>query len=55
MILNLTQLNEFVTYRKFKMDTFETALSLITPNCYMTSLDYTDAYYSLAILPEDRK
>jgi hypothetical protein len=29
MILNLTDLNEFVTYRKFKMDTFETALTLI--------------------------
>jgi hypothetical protein len=55
MILNLTDLNEFVTYRKFKMDTFETALTLLTPNCYMASLDYTDAYYSLAIHTADRK
>jgi hypothetical protein len=55
MILNLTQLNEFVTYRKFKMDTFETALNLITPGCFMTSLDYTDAYYSMSIHPADRK
>jgi ribonuclease HI len=55
MILNMTSLNEFVTYRKFKMDTFETALNLITPGCYMASLDYTDAYYSLAVHLQDRK
>jgi hypothetical protein len=55
MIPNLTQLNEFVTYRKFKMDTFETALNLITKNCFMTSIDYTDAYYSIAIHPDSKK
>jgi hypothetical protein len=55
MILNLTQLNEFVQYRKFKMDTFETAINMITKDCFMTSLDYTDAYYSLAIHTQDRK
>jgi hypothetical protein len=55
MILNLTDLNKFVTYRKFKMDTFETALTLLTPNCYMASLDYTDTYYSLTIRSGDRK
>jgi hypothetical protein len=55
MILNMTALNDFVTYRKFKMDTFETALNLVTPGCFMASLDHTDAYYSLAIHTEDKK
>ena len=47
MILTLVELNKFITKRHFKMDTFETALCLITPNAFMASLDYTDAYYSL--------
>ena len=49
MILNMTALNDFVTYRKFKMDTFETALNMVTPGCYLASIDYTDAYYTLVM------
>ena len=45
MILNLKQLNEFVSYHHLKMDTIQTALKLIRPGCFMASVDLKDAYY----------
>jgi hypothetical protein len=55
MILNLKKLNEFVTYHHFKMDTLETVLNLIRPGMFMASIDFTDAYYSLAVAEHHRK
>ena len=55
MILNLSKLNESIEYHKFKMDTFLTALSLVTPNCYMASIDFKDAYYSVPVKESHRK
>eukprot|EP00794_Sanderia_malayensis_P002379 gene2379-2742_t len=37
------------------MDTLATALKLMTPNCYMTSLDLKNAYYSIPIAKEHQK
>ena len=48
-------LNKFVDYHHFKMDTFCTALKLIRPGCFITSVDLKDAYYSITIAEEDRK
>ena len=55
MILDLSDLNQYIKYRHFKMDTFECARALITKNCYMTSLDFRDAYYTVPIAECDRK
>lgn len=55
MILNLKDLNQYIEYHHFKMDTLETALTMITPGFWFTSLDFTDVYYSLAIHEKDRK
>jgi hypothetical protein len=55
VIFNLKHLNEAVTYRKFKMDTLESAIKLMRPGCFMTSIDLRDAYYSVPITPEHRK
>ena len=55
MILNLKRLNEHVKYRHFKMDTFETAIKLVTPNCFMASIDLKDAYYTVHIAEEHQK
>ena len=55
MILNLSKLNESVEYHKFKMDTFMSAVSLVTPNCYMASIDFKDAYYSVSVKKSHRK
>ena len=55
MILNLKALNRFIAYHYFKMDTFQTAVKLIRPGCFMASVDLRDAYYSILIAIEDRK
>ena len=54
MILNLKDFNENIDYHHFKMDTFECAIKLIKPNCYMASVDLRHAYYSVYISEEDQ-
>ena len=49
VIIDLTRLNTFVTYTHFKMDTFETAKSLISHGCFMACIDLQDAYYTVSI------
>jgi hypothetical protein len=56
MILNLKEFNEtYVVYHHFKMDSFETALKLVKPNCFMASIDLRHGYYSVPIASEHRK
>ena len=49
MILNLKELNEFVVYHHFKMDSLQAAARLMKPGCFMASIDLNDAYYSVPI------
>ena len=49
LIFNLKALNDSVVYHHFKLDTLKATVPLITPWCYMTSLDLKDAYYSIPI------
>ena len=37
------------------METFNKALTLITPNCYMASIDIYNAYFSVPIASQDQK
>ena len=39
MILNLKDLNQHVQYFHFKMETLIDAIRLMTPNCFMGSVD----------------
>ena len=55
MILNLSTLNEHIEYNHFKMERLESAMQLMTKNCFMGSIDLRDAYYSVRIHPESRK
>ena len=55
LILNLKPLNHHVEYHHFKMETLTAALLLISPHCYMASIDLTDAYYSVNVAKTDRK
>ena len=55
MILNLKKLNKEVEHELFKMDTLQVVLNLVFPGCWFLSLDFTDAYYSLAVHPDYRK
>ncbi|MES9883156.1 MAG: reverse transcriptase domain-containing protein [Sedimenticola sp.] len=54
MILNLKQLNEYIVYHHFKMDTFESSLKLIKHNCWMSSIDLRHAYYSVPMLSDQQ-
>ena len=55
VIFNLKKLNKSVTYHHFKMGTLETAIRLMRPVCYMTSIDLKEAYYSIPIAEEHQK
>lgn len=45
----------FVTHHHFKMGSLQTIIKLVTPNCFMASIDMKDAYYSIPTKSEDRK
>lgn len=51
MILNLKKLNTFVEYHLFKMDSLDACATLMSKNCFMASLDLSDAYYSITMAP----
>ena len=53
LILNLKHLNKYLEYKHFKMQTLQTILTLIQPNCYMATIDLKDAYYSVKIYGDD--
>lgn len=55
MILNLKKFNECVAYRKFKMDTIKSVLTMITPGSFMASLDLREAYYMIKICEEHQR
>ena len=55
MILNLKDLNNFVVYKHFKMESLNSVLDLMTPGCFMASIDIKDAYYSVPIAKEHKK
>ena len=49
LILNLKDLNDFVKYEHFKMDSIKTIINMVTRNYFMPTLDLNDAYYGVAI------
>ena len=55
LILNLKKLNEHIVYRHFKMDSLQSAVQPMKPDCWMAVLDLKDAYYSVSIRTEHRK
>lgn len=54
-ILNLKSLNKFITTEHFKLEDLRTARDLMSPDCYMATLDLKDAYYMVSIHENDRK
>lgn len=47
MILDFKKLNKHVQYNHFKMDNFRSVISLVTPNCFLASVDQTRITLSL--------
>ena len=55
LILNLKNLNQYIEHKHFKMESIHSALNLVTPNCWMASVDLKDAYYSVKIAEKSQK
>lgn len=56
LILDLNQFNnQCVEYQHFKMHNLKTALDLVIPKIYMTSIDLSDAYFTVSIHKSHRK
>ena len=55
LILNLRGLNASIEYQQFKMESLTCAAQLMKKNCYMASIDLTDAYYTVPVAVEHRK
>lgn len=54
-VLNLTKLNGFIHYEHFKQENINFALDLIQKDDFLTSIDLTDAYFSVRIHKDFRK
>jgi hypothetical protein len=48
-VINLKKLNLYVEYQHFKQEHLAVALDLIQKDDFLTSIDLTDAYFSLSI------
>ena len=55
VILDLSELNKSMLYQHFKMDSIHTAIPLLSPSCYLASVDLQDAYYTVSVHPSHRK
>ena len=55
LILNLKGLNKNLEYKHFKMQTFQSVLSLRQPDCLIVTIALKDAYYSVKIDKLDTK
>ena len=55
VILDLSHFNEFVEKHHFKMDTNRDAINFMRPNCYLASIDFKHAYYSVRVTKEHRR
>ena len=55
MILNLEQFNTHITYRHFKMESFNLVIDIVRSNKYMASIDFKDVFYSIPIHTEHEK
>ena len=55
MIFNLKNLKKHVQCNHFKVDTLQSVLNSMRPNCFMASIDLKDAYYCVPIASSHQK
>lgn len=56
LILDLNQFNkDYVEYQHFKMNNLKMALDLVTPGVFMSSIDLSDAYFTVPIHMDSRR
>ena len=52
VILNLSDLNEYVHGELFKLNTIRDVVQLVYPGCCFAPVDFTNAYYSVSIVSQ---
>ena len=52
VIIDLSELNKFISTNHFKMDHLETATQMLFRGAWLASIDLSDAYYTLPIHPD---
>ena len=55
MILNLSELTEYVVYQHVKMESLQDVLTIIKPSVWMASVDLKDAFYSIPVHKDRQK
>ena len=55
MILDLSELNRFLTKIHFKMDTLDTAGDMVFKGAWMASIDLQDAFYTIPVHKDHQK
>lgn len=55
LILNLKNLNEFVKVEHFKLEDYKMVSNLMAEDCFMSTIDLTDAFYMVNISADDTK
>lgn len=53
--MNLKKLNSFIDTEHFKLEDIRTACKLISKNCFMSSIDLKEAYFSVPIADKYKK
>jgi hypothetical protein len=54
-VLNLRPLNQFINAPKFKMETLSTICRMLKPGDWLTSIDLSDAFLHVSVLPAHKK
>ena len=55
MILNFKNINKFICYRHFKMESIQNVLNVIKKDAFMVSIDLKDAFYSVPVAAHHQK
>ena len=55
MIFNLKQLNKHSEYKHFKMESLQSVLNIIRPNCWIAIVDLKDVFYTVPIHANHQK
>ena len=54
-VINLKDLNQFLAFHHFKMESFQTAKDLIQEGDWMIKLDLKEAYHSVPVTPDHQR
>jgi len=54
-VINLRELNSYIPYQKFKIETLKDVKDIIREGDYIIKIDLKDAYFSVPLHPESKK